>query len=68
MRPCYDPYARLRPRLLCAFCGMPIGEGERYYEMPDGLPVCADSDCLKDWAAPCLRLRPPEIDEEVYEE
>ena len=43
--------------LFCDCCGEPIGAGERYYELPDGLTACADSDCLGDWAAPYLRRR-----------
>lgn len=34
--------------ICCDICKEPI-EG-KYYEMPDGLIVCADSDCLEDWA------------------
>lgn len=45
-------------RLICDNCGLPIGEGESYYELPDGLRICAESDCLEDWAAPYLRRRP----------
>ena len=45
-------------RLICDNCGLPIGEGESYYELPDGLTICADSDCLEDWAGPYLRRRP----------
>ncbi len=46
---------RLAPRCNC--CGEPIEAGERYYELPDGYTVCADSDCLTDWAAPYRRTR-----------
>ncbi len=59
--------ARERPRLFCSCCGLPIGEGERYYELPDGLTVCAESDCLEDWAGPYLRRRPAELNEEDWE-
>lgn len=45
-------------RLICDNCGLPIGEGESYYELPDGLKICAESDCLEDWAGPYLRRRP----------
>ena len=34
--------------MICDICKEPI-EG-KYYEMPDGLIVCADSDCLEEWA------------------
>lgn len=57
----------LRPRLCCDCCGAPIGEDESYYELPDGLTVCRDSDCLADWAAPYQRRSPPEMDGEVSE-
>lgn len=43
--------------LICDNCGYPISEGERWYELPDGLKICADSDCLTDWASPYLRRR-----------
>ena len=33
----------------CDICGEPI-EDDSYYEMPDGLTVCCDSDCLEEWA------------------
>ena len=39
----------------CDGCGEAIGAGEAYYELPDGLRVCAESDCLADWAAAYLR-------------
>ena len=48
--------------MICDNCGFPIGEGERYYELPDGWIVCADSDCLADWASPYLRRRPMDRD------
>ena len=41
----------------CDCCGEPIGTGERYYELPDGYTVCADGDCLSEWAAPYRRNR-----------
>lgn len=56
-----------RHRLFCDCCGLPIGEGERYYELPDGLAVCAESDCLTDWASPYLRRRPIQEDWEDWE-
>ena len=37
-------------RLCCELCGEPIEAGARYYELPDGLRVCGESDCLADWA------------------
>jgi hypothetical protein len=37
--------------MICDICGEPIEPGQPYYEMPDGLIVCAgDTDCLSDWA------------------
>ncbi|MGX8692163.1 MAG: hypothetical protein ACSW8E_00205 [Clostridia bacterium] len=55
--------------LICDNCGFPIGEGEPYFELPDGLTVCAESDCLADWASPYRRHRPRDRDweEESYE-
>lgn len=64
---CYE-LRTFRRRLCCDCCGVPIGEGERYYELPDGLRVCAESDCMTDWATPYRRVRPPEHLEEVYGE
>lgn len=58
--------AEARPRLFCDNCGLPIGEGENYYELPDGLNICAESDCLTDWAAPYLRRRPMDQDWEDW--
>lgn len=40
--------------MICDICGEKI-EGN-YYEMPDGLTVCADSDCLEEWAQHYARL------------
>ena len=54
----------LRRCLRCACCGEPIGAGERYYELPDGMRICAESDCLADWAADFLCRRPAAEDEE----
>lgn len=34
---------------VCDICDEPIEDGS-YYEMPDGLTVCCDSDCLEEWA------------------
>lgn len=35
--------------MICDICGEKI-EGD-YYEMPDGMTVCAgDTDCLEEWA------------------
>lgn len=65
---CYELRALRRPRLFCDCCGQPIGEGERCYELPDGLTVCADSDCLADWAAPYLRRCAAENDWEEWKE
>ena len=50
--------------LICDNCGYPIGEGERWYELPDGFVICAESDCLADWADPYLRRRPMDREEE----
>lgn len=36
--------------MLCDICNEPIEEGAKHYEMPDGLTVCCDSDCLEEWA------------------
>lgn len=38
----------------CDICHEPI-TGD-YYEMPDGMIVCADSDCLEDWAEHYARM------------
>lgn len=48
---------------VCEVCGQEIESGESCYEMPDGLRVCGESDCLRDWAAPYL-VRAPERREE----
>lgn len=42
--------------MICDICKEKI-EGD-YYEMPDGLIVCADSDCLEEWAANYQKWRP----------
>lgn len=34
----------------CDMCGERIYFGDAHYNMPDGLLVCGDSDCLEDWA------------------
>lgn len=34
----------------CDICGEPIEEGQSCYEMPDGMVICTDSDCLEIWA------------------
>ncbi|MCR5663566.1 MAG: hypothetical protein K6G17_01655 [Oscillospiraceae bacterium] len=34
---------------ICDICGEPLPDGH-CYEMPDGLRVCLESDCLADWA------------------
>lgn len=39
--------------MICDICKEEI-EG-KYYEMPDGLIVCADSDCLEEWAENYVR-------------
>lgn len=54
----------LRRTLRCALCGEPIEAGGRWYDMPDGLSLCAESDCLEEWAAAYLRLRPAFDEEE----
>lgn len=36
---------------ICDICDEEIEAGQPYYEMPDGLTVCCDSDCLEEWAA-----------------
>lgn len=51
-------------RPCCELCGEEIGAGEPYYELPDGLRICAESDCLADWAS-AYRQRAPE--EGAYE-
>lgn len=56
-----DSAWRKRRPLRCDLCGAPIEAGERYYEL-DGLCVCAESDCLLDWAAPCERTADGEED------
>lgn len=48
----------------CDCCECPIEVGEYYYDLPGGLQVCADSDCLNDWALPYRRTRQPAQDEE----
>ncbi len=55
----------LRRALCCDGCGEAIGAGEAYYELPDGLRVCAESDCLADWAAAYLRRRPADEEEDL---
>lgn len=39
-----------RLRAVCDMCGAEITPEDMYYELPDGLIVCAESDCLEDWA------------------
>lgn len=41
----------------CDCCGAPLGDGEAWYELPDGFDICAESDCLQDWAAAYFRRR-----------
>lgn len=36
--------------MICDICNEPIADGEKHYEMPDGMTVCFESDCLKEWA------------------
>jgi hypothetical protein len=40
---------------VCDMCGEKIYDWCWYYEMPDGLCVCAESDCLEDWAKNYIR-------------
>lgn len=34
----------------CDVCGEVIEPGQVYFNMPDGVTVCDDSDCLEVWA------------------
>lgn len=49
---------------VCDCCGEEIGEGEACYDMPDGWTVCAEGDCLSEWAKPYLRRVPRDEEEE----
>ena len=40
---------------VCALCGRELEEGARCYAMPDGLVICDEGACLRDWAAPYWR-------------
>lgn len=35
---------------VCDICGEKLYAWGRYYEMPDGMLVCVESDCLEEWA------------------
>lgn len=43
--------------LSCDVCGEVIEVDDIYYEMPDGVTVCADSECLHEWAWEYRRQR-----------
>ena len=49
---------RRRTPFCCDLCGERICPEEDWYDMPDGLRVCADRHCLEDWAGAYLRRRP----------
>jgi hypothetical protein len=46
--------------VICDVCGERIFPGDRYYEMVDGMIVCGDSDCLKEWMHEYRRQMPRE--------
>ena len=53
-----------RRQLCCDLCGAPIEPGERYYLL-EGLRVCAESDCLVDWAAPYAQRAEEDEEDEI---
>lgn len=40
----------------CDICGEQIFSDEARYELPDGKVICADPDCLSEWAADYERV------------
>lgn len=45
--PIYDPP---RPVGVCDVCAREIWEGDDFYELPDGMILCDDYECLIEWA------------------
>ena len=44
-----DEERRGDDEIFCDVCGARIDPGDVYYTMPDGMTVCAESDCTEAW-------------------